>query len=516
MFLLKKLFQAREKVAEKRTKWDDVEKPFLDHLDDLRKMLMRIAITLAVAMTVCFVFDKELLEIVRYPVKMAGLDSIDGSRLPEGIRESDWGKVKDMSRAMAALEGPQRQAFLNRVPAELRDATLATLYFRAALTLPMPDRVGFVEEMLPDGPQRKLALFLVDQNPNAHIDDSGQLLRMTALGPAETFTLSLKLSFFAGIVLSFPLLLWFVAEFIMPGLTKEERRMVLPSVVIGFVLFTVGVCFAYYIVAPKALRFFYEYSLRLGVISDWRIGYFVSFVTQFTLIFGLCFELPVVVMAMVKLGLLSHSTMINTRSYAVVAIFVVGALITPTTDALTLFMLAGPMIVLYEICIWLAWFIERKEKRLAEKEEKDWQERMLVPAVATDATGATATDSDGTDHDDEWKDPYADGDDPYHHHDDPYHRGEVDADGLPIVEPAPDAVSMPDPDDLPPDWGHSEDPYAPVSESDTEIPEPPPGDELPPGASQESPHQPEDQAHGKEIPPQEPPDSDPPEPKNSP
>lgn len=487
MFVLKKLFQARTKVAEKRSKWDDVEKPFLDHLEDLRKMLMKMAMTLIVTMTLCFVFDKELLEIVRYPVKMAGLDSMDGSKLPGEIEESDWAKIKDMSRSLATLDEKARESFLARVPEPLRDATVATHYFRAALTLPKEARAAFVTEVLPEGPRRQLALFLIEKNPEARIDEGGQLLRMTALGPAETFTLSLKLSFFAGIVLSFPLLLWFMAEFILPGLTREERKLVFPSVLVGFVLFLIGVCFAYFVVTPKALKFFYEYSLRLGVVSDWRIGYFVSFVTQFTLIFGLCFELPVVVMALVKLGLLSYPTMNRTRSYAIVAIFIISAVITPTTDAITLLMLAVPMVVLYEICIWLAWLIERKEKREAEKEEKEWQERRLKPALAPAAGAVAVTSVDDIPVDDPppgpeepWHDPYLSPgseswpDDPEHRdhetfdgrEDDEDETGEEDTtDGpeegnLPTISPAPGSVARPDFDELPLDWGSPDDPDA--------------------------------------------------------
>jgi sec-independent protein translocase protein TatC len=484
MFVLKKLFQARTKVAEKRSKWDDVEKPFLDHLEDLRKMLMKMAMTLIVTMTVCFIFDKELLEIVRYPVKMAGLDSLDGSKLPGEISEGDWGKIKDMSRSLATLDENARGSYLARVPEPLRDATVATHVFRAALTLPKETRAAFITEVLPEGPRRQLALFLAEKNPEARIDEGGQLLRMTALGPAETFTLSLKLSFFAGIILSFPLLLWFMAEFILPGLTKDERKMVLPSVLVGFILFSIGVCFAYYVVTPKALKFFYEYSLRLGVVSDWRIGYFVSFVTQFTLIFGLCFELPVVVMALVKLGLLGFTTMNNTRSYAIVAIFIVSAVITPTTDAITLLMLAVPMVALYEICIWLAWFIERKERREAEKEEKEWQERRLKPALTVaPAVGAVAASVDDLPIEDPppgpeepWHDPYLSPEDEWWP-EDPERRDHETFDGReedeqeggepvgendesPRVEPAPGSVARPDFDELPLDWGNPEDPDA--------------------------------------------------------
>jgi sec-independent protein translocase protein TatC len=435
MFVLKKIFQARENMANRRSRWDDVEKPFLDHLEDLRKMLFKTVITLAVAMLCCFVFNQQLLEIIRHPIRIAGLDSIDGNRLPETIAQRDWGRIRELARAAGSLEPEARAAFFANIPDEWREAVHATLWFRASLALPLERRAVFIEAAAPPGPARDTALFLIEENPRAEMDKSGELLRMTALGPAETFSLSIKLSFFAGIVVSFPLLLYYLAEFILPGLTQRERRLLLPSVGVGFLLFLTGVLFAYFVVIPRALVFFHQYSLSLGVIDDWRIGIFVSFVTQFTLIFGLCFELPVVVMAMVKLGLLGYTKMASSRSHAILSIVVVAAILTPTTDALTLGLLALPMIVLYEICIWLAWFIERADRRREAREEQEWQERMLHPAIAADATTT--------------------GGDPGPPPGDP----PEDPPDEPVPSPAPGLVPAADPDGLPANWGNQSDPY---------------------------------------------------------
>ena len=159
---------------------------------------------------------------------------------------------------------------------------------------------------------------------------------MSALKPTETFMLSMKLSFFAGIILAFPLLLMFILQFVLPGLHANEKRVLWPSMAVGFGLFLGGVFFAYFAVLPRALTFFYEWSGSLGVSNDWRIGEYISFATQFTLLFGVAFELPVVVMVFVKLGLLAYETMSRTRSYAIVAIFVAAAILTPTPDVFTL------------------------------------------------------------------------------------------------------------------------------------------------------------------------------------
>ena len=116
----------------------------------------------------------------------------------------------------------------------------------------------------------------------------------------------------------------------------------------------------------------------MGISNDWRIGEYISFATQFTLLFGASFELPVVVMVFVKLGLLSYEIMSKTRSYAIVAIFLAAAVLTPTPDAMTLCLMAAPMIILYEICIWLAYFDRKKARIREEQEARENMERLLL------------------------------------------------------------------------------------------------------------------------------------------
>jgi Tat protein translocase TatC len=248
--------------------------------------------------------------------------------------------------------------------------------------------------------------------------------------------LAIKLSVFAGIIISFPFLLYFILQFVLPGLKQNERKALWPALIIGFGLFLLGVFFCYFLVLPKALDFFYTYSGGMGVENEWRIGDYITFTTQFTLIFGLAFELPVVVMTLVKIGLLSYQTMSNTRSYAVLSIFIVGAIITPTGDALTLSLLAVPMCLLYEMCIWLAYFNRKKElaaEALEEAEIKEYRDHknesnadadtdndINLTSVPVSVPGRISTDEEG-DHADYHDDHYHDD-----HHDDyhDHHTGE--------------------------------------------------------------------------------------------
>ena len=317
--MFNKVVKVREKVAFDMGA-EDHEKPFLEHLEDLRTMLVRMAITLTLFAGVAFVFYEKLMKVIFYPLEIAG------------------------------------------------------------------------------------------------IRDKVNLMDLKPIGP---FMAAMNVSIAVGIILACPLLLYFLLQFILPGLRAVEKKVIFPALGVGVGLFLCGACFAFFVVAPKALGFFYEFNntvvaspvpvqppveikielsggsltvnpaaggpsqviqLAGGILSGTQsiiikaeapkvnqpyslgISDFVKFITQFVLIFGLCFELPVVVMALVKLDILTYKVMSATRGYAIIAIAVVSAVIAPTPDVFTLGLIAGPMIILYEICIWLSWYLDKKDR----------------------------------------------------------------------------------------------------------------------------------------------------------
>ncbi|MDP3850748.1 MAG: twin-arginine translocase subunit TatC [Luteolibacter sp.] len=391
MYLLKKVIQLRENSH------PDHEKPFLDHLEDLRVMITRIVITLVVSMVICFTFQKQLMEVLRRPVEQVWITQLEAKlpqttdQAPRPLGVDRWEEAKALEHAASALEPEQRALLYQSSDAQLVFHAKSVALLRAVLALPEEHRGKFIESL--DAPKdlKRQVGALVKTAPSPEADTRGNLKLMSALKPTETFMLSMKLSFFAGIILAFPLLLMFVLQFILPGLHANEKRVLWPSMLIGFGLFIGGVLFAYYGVLPRALTFFYEWSGSLGVSNDWRIGEYISFATTFTLLFGLSFELPVVVMVFVKLGLLTYETMSRTRSYAILAIFVAAAVLTPTPDVFTLLLMALPMIVLYEICIWLAW-LDRRKNRLAEEQEAREREEKLLTDGGDPFTGVASPD----------------------------------------------------------------------------------------------------------------------------
>ena len=416
MFFLKKMFQLRDQVN------PEAEKPFLDHLEDLRIMITRITLTLLFTTIACFLYKDTLMNVIRKPIDEVWVTKQE-SLLPE---ELDLNLEKWEKALAYASVSPQLGAYDNKIQEDWwstidnpkqRTLTEATVLYRAAKELPEKERKGFLES-LPDNKAdaRASALLLLETNPSASLNEKGNLRLMSSFKPTETFMLTMKLAFFAGIVIAFPFILYFILQFVLPGLKAEERKALWPALAIGFGLFLCGVLFAYFYVLPNVLTFFYDWGKEIGVSNDWRIGYYISFATTFVLIFGLAFELPVVVMTLVKLGILSHSTMRETRSYAILAIFVIAALITPTPDIMTLSLLAVPMCILYEICIWLSYFHEKKVRREEEEEEKERMERLLSkPSGASLTEGGE--EEDHSDHQDYHHHDH-DSEDDYDHHDD--------------------------------------------------------------------------------------------------
>ena len=254
---LRDIFKFRE------TPETETSKPFLEHLEDLRWMVVKMALALVASMIICFAFRSQLVRVMQAP-------------------------LHDVDPQIGALK---------------------------------------------------------------------------ALGITDSLVISFHIAFYAGIVISFPLLLYFLAGFVLPALTVVEKRFLFPAIVGSFGLFLFGVLIGYFWLLPKTILFFFRDTQSLGWAPTWTVQQYYSFVTKFILGFGLAFELPVVVLALVYFGLITYRFMARTRPYAVVLIFILAAIIAPTPDLLTLIAMALPMSLLYESCIWIAWLMERRKSR---------------------------------------------------------------------------------------------------------------------------------------------------------
>ncbi|WP_455475609.1 twin-arginine translocase subunit TatC [Bartonella sp. B17] len=183
----------------------------------------------------------------------------------------------------------------------------------------------------------------------------------------ETFLTKMKLAAFGAAILSFPYTAFQLYSFIAPGLYKNERMAFIPFLIGGPILFLVGGAFVYALFAPIMLwfslsqQFLPDVHLRIEFIV--RISDYLSFMTSFILIFGLIFQLPLVTGLLTKVGLLTSHMLVSVRKWAILISFVIAAMITPS-DFFTMFAVALPTIVLYEISILIAYCIEKRKKIL--------------------------------------------------------------------------------------------------------------------------------------------------------
>lgn len=181
---------------------------------------------------------------------------------------------------------------------------------------------------------------------------------LRSLEVAGAFTLALRIMLGTGLILSAPFLIAFAARFVYPGLTPRERRVANGSLVAAGALFAFGVALGYFITLPLAVRVMMSLHEWMGVRAEWTVTSYVAFSLQLLLAFGLVFELPIVIVALGRLGLVSTEGLRKYRRHAIVILLVVAAVLTPP-DVFTQLAMAVPLVALYEVCIWVIAAIER-------------------------------------------------------------------------------------------------------------------------------------------------------------
>lgn len=179
--------------------------------------------------------------------------------------------------------------------------------------------------------------------------------------PSEAFMLYMKMSFFVGIFVAAPFLLYQAWAFIAPGLYAHEKRYAIPFVAMGTVGFAAGALFGHYVLFPVTFRFLGEFA---GPNMQFlpKIGEYYSFYSWFLLGLGLVFQLPALIFVLARIGLVTPRFLMRHFKYAVLVAFIVAAIITPTPDMVTQSLLAVPMLGLYLIGVAVAWMFGRDRR----------------------------------------------------------------------------------------------------------------------------------------------------------
>lgn len=309
-------------------------KSFLEHLEDFRWLVIKSGAALLVCLIVCLYAVPEIVTVLKWPLSRASLVRVMGERRT---------LVRFDTNTVATLE-----LMTNRIGG----LDLGTNWFSVLQVEPVA--VG----------SNILLSVRVEKNPTA----ATQLQSATDLiylDPAAPFFSSMQLAFYGGILLASPVIFFFVAQFVLPALKIREKKYVLRAAFIGAGLFFAGVAFCYFFVLARALKFAQWWALWMGVkVPEWRAETYFSFVTKFLLGMGLGFELPVVLLALVKIGVLDYKKLTALRRYMIVINLVIGALLT-TPEPFTQVIMAVVLQVLFEISVWVAWYWDRRDKKRA-------------------------------------------------------------------------------------------------------------------------------------------------------
>lgn len=178
----------------------------------------------------------------------------------------------------------------------------------------------------------------------------------------EAFFVQIKVAFFAAMMLAFPVIANQLWQFVAPGLYRNEKRALFPFLLATPVLFILGASLAYYVTIPVALHFLLGYQGNLGGVEQEAlpsVANYLSFVMQFLFAFGLAFLLPVLLMLLELAGIVTRAQLVAGRRYAIVGAFAVAAVATPP-DIGSQFLLAVPLIILYELALVAIWFTEKR------------------------------------------------------------------------------------------------------------------------------------------------------------
>jgi sec-independent protein translocase protein TatC len=313
---------------------DDVgpKKSFWGHLSDLRVALIRSVVAIGIALVACLFLSPWIVQVLMVPLQRIHMFEKPRPTVTLQIGDTKLGPFEVTREQFPAL--PPGDA--------------PNVVFRVGTAQVGKDQVA----TLTIDPAAKPA------------QTSG--IRLHNFSPTEAFLVAFHVAIFAALAVSSPFWIYFMGGFILPALNLKERSVIFSWLGWSGFLFFAGVLSTYFVLLPVALRASVQYSEVLGFSSqDWRADEYINFTCKFIFGMGLGFQFPLVVLFLVKIGVLSHKDLAKYRRHVAVLSLILGAVLT-TPEVVTQVAMAIPLYLLYEVCIWIAWYWERK-KRAAEE-----------------------------------------------------------------------------------------------------------------------------------------------------
>jgi len=313
-------------------------KTFLEHLEDFRWVLIKSLVALFVAMLLCLFAANDVVQIIKWPLKHA----------PIGFSGTNQIAVVSF--------GTNHLGNFPLTPEQQQSLNLGTNRFVAVTVEPL---------ML--GTNQVLG-WRTNANPAAIAGAQQMKIELINLSPAGGFVVAFQVALYGGMVLASPFIFYFAASFIFPALKLRERKYVYRGLAIGVGLFLTGVAFCYFALMPLALAAAQMYSHWLGLGAlEWRAEDYISFVCKFMLGMGLGFELPVVILTLVKIGVVDYHMLSKARRYMIVINLILGAVLT-TPEPITQLVMFVPLQLLYELTVWIAWYWDQPDRARARRE----------------------------------------------------------------------------------------------------------------------------------------------------
>jgi sec-independent protein translocase protein TatC len=312
-------------------------KTFLEHLEDFRWVLIKSIVALFLGMLVCLFAANDVVSIIKWPLKQAPV-TFSGT-----------------NQIAVVSFGTNHLGNFQLTPEQQQSLHLGTNRF-----------VSIAVEPLTLGTNQVLG-WRVSDNPAAVADAQQMKIELINLSPAGGFVVAFQVGIYGGAVLASPFIFYFAASFIFPALKIRERKYVYRGLAIGVGLFLTGVAFCYFVLMPVALAAAQMYSHWLGLgAMQWRAEDYISFVCKFMLGMGLGFELPVVILTLVKIGVLDYSMLSKARRYMIVINLILGAVLT-TPEPITQLVMFVPLQSLYELTVWIAWYWDQPDRAKARR-----------------------------------------------------------------------------------------------------------------------------------------------------
>lgn len=308
-------------------------KTFLDHLEDLRWVLIKSTVSVAIAMLLCLIAGDRVVWLLKRPLEHA------------------YVYYPGTNQVVTVFYGTNKLGVFPLPQAEQAAAHLGTNRFVAVRVDPVI--IG----------TNQVLGWKIDESPGAADAARRMKVDLVNLSPAGGFWVAFQVAMYGGIVLAAPFVLYYIASFVFPALKMKERKYVYRGMFYGLALFFTGVAFCYFVLMPFALSASQRYSEWLGFTAfQWRAEDYISFVCKFMLGMGLGFEMPVVILTLVKIGVLNYNILSKGRRYMIIVNLVLGAVLT-TPEVLTQVIMFIPLQGLYELSIWITWWWERKERK---------------------------------------------------------------------------------------------------------------------------------------------------------